>query len=85
VFCYREFGATRGVLSVYFDKLAQVLDSEVGKGRRVFVTEPMDADEAVLGFHLIADLMKPVFVFAEKLGNAGEREHVGDGGHLQAA
>jgi hypothetical protein len=48
----------RGVLSVDFDELAQVLDSEVSEGRRVLVVRTMDADQSVLGFHLDADLMK---------------------------
>jgi hypothetical protein len=59
------------------DELAQVLEAELGEGRRGVVTKIVDGEDAVLRLHFAADLVQPVLVLAEHRGGAGEHERRG--------
>ena len=64
---------------------AEELDAEVGEGGGIIIADAMDADHAVLGLHLNADLMQQVFILAQEFGHAGQCEHVRNRCHDQAA
>ena len=51
----------------------------------VLFAASMDGDDTVFGLHVDDDLMENVLVLIEHLGDTGEGEDVGDGGHAQAA
>lgn len=51
-----------------FDEFDEGLDSEVGERPDGVVTDAVDPDDAVLDIHFVGNLVQPIFVFAEVLG-----------------
>lgn len=68
----------RRVGFVDFDEFDEGLDSEVGERHDGVVTGAVDPDDAVLDVHFVGDLVQPIFVFAEVLGDAGDGGDAGD-------
>src|SRR5215831_19432074 len=81
------FGPGRrvGVFPVYLDNLPEVFDAEVGERRRAILAEAVDGDDAVFRLHLDADVVEPILVCAEHLGDAGKGKYMADRRHRQAA
>ena len=70
---------------VHEDEFLEVLDAVFGEGRRIVFAASVDGDETVFGRHVDDDRMEEVLVLIEHLGDTGEGEDGGDGGHAQAA
>jgi predicted deacylase len=60
------------------DEFDQVLDSEARECLDAIFSDVTDPDDAVLDLHLTGDVSQPVFVFAEVLGDTGDRGDVMD-------
>jgi hypothetical protein len=67
------------------DEFFEVLDAVLAEGRRIIFAASVDGDDTVFRLHVDDDRMEEVFVLIEHLGDTGEGEDVGDGGHAQAA
>ena len=67
------------------DDLAQVLDAVFGEGGHAILTHAVDPEAAVFGEHVDRQLVQPVFVLAEQIGDVADREDRCDRRHDQAA
>jgi len=59
-----------GTFFVDLDELDQILDPEVSEGHEAVFADAIDPDDTVLDFHFVGDVLQPVLVFAELLGDA---------------
>ena len=73
----------RGGFFVEGDEVAQVLDAEGSERQDFLASDTVDPEDAVLGFHVEADLMQQILVLTEHLGDAGDGEDGGDRGHFR--
>ena len=54
------------------DDLAQVLDAVLGEGRHPILTDAVDPKAAVFGEHVDREVVQPVLVLAEQVGDVAE-------------
>src|SRR3954453_16659651 len=71
--------------SLVDDDLTQVLDAVFGEGGHAMLTHAVDPEAAVFGEHVDRQLVQPVFVLAEQVGDVADREDGCDPRHDQAA
>jgi hypothetical protein len=71
--------------SLVDDDLTQVLDAVFGEGGHAILTHAVDPEAAVFGEHVDRQLVQPVFVLAEQVGDVADRKDGCDRRHDQAA
>ena len=67
------------------DNLLQALDAVFGEGGYAVLADAVDVQAAVLGEHVDREVVQPVLILAELLGDVANREDGGYGSHGQAA
>src|SRR3954468_17913031 len=67
------------------DDLAQVFDAVSGEGGHPVLADPVDPEAAIFGEHVDRQVVQPVFVLAEQIGDVADREDGADRRHDQAA
>src|SRR5215471_14700161 len=67
------------------DDLAQILNAVLGKGGHAILPETVNPETAVFGEHVDRQLVQPVFVLAEQIGDVADREDGCDCRQDQAA
>src|SRR5215831_3941183 len=67
------------------DDLTQVLDAVFGEGGHAILIHAVDPEAAVFGEHVDRQLVQPVFVLAEQVGDVADGEDGCDCRHDQAA
>lgn len=76
------------IFFVELDEFDEAFDAEVCQRQETIFTNAIDSYGSVLDLHFIGDVLKPIFVFAEVLGNLGDSGDVMDfvyvGGHAAA-
>jgi hypothetical protein len=65
------------------DEVAQALDAEGSERQDFLAFQAVDLEDAVLGFHVEADLVQQILVLTEHFGNAGDGEDGADRGHFR--
>jgi hypothetical protein len=65
-----------GVVFMYFNKVDQVFDSEVGECHHAIFGIPINPDDAIFDVHFVSDIEQPGFAFAEIPGDATNRRDV---------
>jgi hypothetical protein len=63
---------------VHLDELDQILDSKVGERHDAIFANTLDPDNAILDFHFIGNVVQPVLVFTQVLGDASDGRDVMD-------
>ena len=63
---------------VDLDDAGKRLDAEVGERHDAFVTWTIDPDQTILLVHFLGDILQPVLVFTEHLGDTGDGADVVD-------
>src|SRR3954468_12802058 len=66
-------------------KLLEAFDAAFGKTERIAVFGPVDPEKAVLRVELLGELVQPLLILTEHLGDAGDGEHAARRGDGQAA
>ena len=55
---------------MHLDELDQTLNAKVGEGQDGLLSDAVDPDDTVLDFHFVGNVVQPILVFAELLGDA---------------
>jgi hypothetical protein len=70
---------------VYLDELDEIINAQACECGYRFFTRSEDGEAAVFRVHFVADILQPIRILAEHLGDAGDGEDVAYPGHDQAA
>src|SRR5690242_9958588 len=71
--------------SLVEDDLTQILDAAFGEGGHAIPTHAVDPEAAVFGEDVDRQLVQPVFVLSEQVGDVADRKDGCDRRHDQAA